>query len=149
VEDNTIRPRTLFAITVVIGVGVLMIWLGAIGVRKLTADFRGSAAQTEQVHADGAYRIAAYDSFFNQCAAIKTKEASLAALRAELTASPAPSPERAAQLNTFVTAVRISRAEAITRYNADAAKAGTKAQFLAATLPHQIDPNQENTTCTA
>lgn len=121
------------------------IWFGVTIFRKETADFRGSAAQTEQVRADGSYRIAAYDAFYNQCAGIQGKEATLAALKAEL--AEGPTPDRAAQVRATITAVASSRGADIAQYNADTAKAGTKAQFLSSTLPYVLDPNQEHTTC--
>lgn len=114
------------------------------GFSRVTADFRGGTAATEQIKASGAYRIAAYDAFFDKCAAIQGKEAQIAALRAES--------ERAAGSRAEIVAINISaltgsRGAAIARYNADAAKAGTEGQFRDSSLPYRINPDQETTTC--
>jgi hypothetical protein len=134
---------------IVIGVAVIVIgiavWLGIVFTNKHTADFRGSAAVTEQVRGNGNYRIAAYNSFFDQCGAIQGKEATLTALKAELATNPPA--DRVAQINTTITAVTASRAQAIAAYNADAAKTDTQGHFLASNLPFHIDPAQEATTC--
>lgn len=136
---------TLSIVAAAVGCAVAAFFIVTI-FRTETADFRGGAAQTEQVHADGSYRIAAYDAFFAQCAGIQAKEGALTALKAEL-ADAATTPERASQLRAIITAVTASRRADIATYNTDAAKWGTKAQFLSSTLPYDIDPNQEHTTC--
>lgn len=112
--------------------------------KKETADFRGSVAATERVHANGAYRIAAYDQFFDRCAGVQAKEATIAALKQERTTA---SEGRQQQIDATLTAVRSARAQDITRYNADAAKTDTVGNFLASNLPYSLDVNQENTTC--
>jgi hypothetical protein len=133
----------------VIGIAAIVIgivvWLGIVFTNKHTADFRGSAAVTEQVRGNGNYRIAAYDSFFNQCSAIQGKEATIAALKTELATNPPA--DRVAQINATITAVTASRGQAIAAYNADAAKSDTQGHFLASNLPFHIDPAQEATTC--
>lgn len=112
--------------------------------KKTTADFRGSVAATERVHASGAYRIAAYDQFFDRCAGVQAKEATIAALEQErATANEA----RQQQIDATLTAVRSSRAQDIARYNADASKTDTVGNFLASNLPYSLDVNQESTTC--
>lgn len=143
-DDRRIGVGVLAVIAISI-IAAVAVWFGTTMFRKETADFRGSAAQTEQVRANAPYRIAAYDNFFNLCAGIQAKEGTLAALKAEL--SESPTPDRAAQLRSFITAVTASRRSDIATYNGDAAKTGTRAQFLSSTLPYTIDPAQEATTC--
>jgi hypothetical protein len=115
------------------------------GTQWLTAPFRGAVDQRERTVADGGYRIASYDRFYNLCASIQAKEQSIANLQAE----PSISPERSAQVVSSITALRNSRADLITTYNGDARKAGTAGQFRASDLPFQIDTSQETTTCSA
>lgn len=131
-------------IALVIGIPLGAIFLvGAL--KKGTADFRGDVAVTESVKANGAYRIAAYESFFNRCAEIQAKEATIAALKEELVTADN---DRAFQIRATLTGVNSGRASDIARYNADARKTDTQASFLASTLPFQIDPTQEKTLCT-
>lgn len=110
--------------------------------KKGTADFRGGVSQTESVHASGAYRIAAYDRFFDLCGAIKAKERQIASMTAELN-DPATTPERAMILRPSITGLSNVRDEQIEQYNADASKTDTRANFLASTLPYAINPEGE------
>lgn len=114
---------------------------------RATADFRGETNVTEQIHADGDYRITAYDKFFDLCAAVQSSESSIANLEAELETDP--SDDRVEQLNASITAQRNNRSELITQYNADASKADTRANFLASDLPYQLDEDNEETQCAA
>lgn len=129
-------------VVIVVAVGV---YFAFAVLRKQSADFRGDVAATERVKADGAYRIAAYDEFFNRCAGIQGKEATLAALKAELKTNPPA--DRISQIQASITAITGSRAADIAQYNANAAKTATSGQFMSSNLPYQLDPNQEKTTC--
>ncbi|MEV1295218.1 hypothetical protein [Pseudonocardia sp. NPDC049635] len=114
--------------------------------RKETAEFRGDVAQNERVTADPNYRIAAHDRFYDLCAAIQSREASITAQRAELDTTDDPA--RAGQLRQNLTALEASRASAINQYNADARKEGTRAEFRASDLPAEI-PQEGPTRCDA
>lgn len=119
------------------------------GFTKLfSGDFRGDVGVNEEISADADYRIAAYEWFFDQCAAVQTKEAELAAAQAELEAEGL-SDYRRQQLNTNITAITSARAELVNEYNAEAQKEDTAANFLASDLPHELDLNDEETTCAA
>lgn len=138
--------------TVVAGlavVGLLLValmWVFGFGFfARETAEFRGATGQRERTVADPGYRIAAYDRFFDLCAAVQAKEAAIANLQAE--AATTTDAARAGQLASAITAQRNTRAELITTYNADAAKEGTRAQFQASSLPYTLDAAQEATTC--
>lgn len=137
------------ALKIVAGIlGIILIGIGAFfGItqfKKLTADYRGSAAATEQIHANGNYRIAKYNDFFDRCAAIQAKEATIVALREELTTA---GPERKAIIESSLTGLIAGRATDIARYNAEAAKTDTAANFLASNLPHYIDQTKDRTSC--
>lgn len=137
----------LIALALILGLAAM--WMFGIGVfKRETADFRGQTDVIEQISADADYRIAAYEWFYDQCAAIQTKEAELAAAQAEL-ATTGASDYRRQQLNANIAAVTAARAELINTYNAEASKTDTAANFRSSDLPHQIDPDQETTTCTA
>lgn len=128
--------------------GLILAGMAVFGVglfKRSTADFRGGTAQRERTLADPDYRIAAYDRFFDLCAAVQSSEATAASLEEELETKP--SDARVEQIQASLTAVRANRAEQVNQYNADAAKAGTRAQFRASTLPYTLDVNAEVTTC--
>lgn len=132
---------------VVIAIPVLAVY-GAGWWKQITADFRGDTDVVEQISADADYRIAAYEWFFDQCAAVQTKEAELAAAQAELE-TEGISDYRRQQVNTNITAITAARAELINEYNAEAQKADTAANFLASELPYELNLNDEETTCAA
>lgn len=112
-----------------------------------SANFRGETSKRNQVEGNGSFRIAAYDSFYNQCAGIQSTEATIAALKAELLTKP--SADRVQQINAFITANVANRNGAIAQYNADARKSYTAGQFRSSDLPFQLDATQETTTCHA
>jgi hypothetical protein len=112
-----------------------------------TAEFRGKTGQIERTRANPAFRIASYDSFYNACAAVQSDEATISALKEELTTHP--SPARVEQIQASLTALRAGRAEKINNYNADARKTATAGQFRASDLPYQLDRNAEETSCQA
>jgi uncharacterized membrane protein YhiD involved in acid resistance len=115
--------------------------------QRSTADFRGETAQIERVKADPNYRIAAYEHFYDLCAAVKKDEARIISLNEELTTDP-PS-ARVTQINASLTTIRLSRDSKIEQYNADARKEDTQANFLASDLPFELDPNRTETSCYA
>lgn len=129
---------------VLIGLGILY---GTGHLKMGTADFRGGVEATEKIHADGDYRIAKYNWFFDQCAAVQTSESQLEAAKAELDAGP--SDYRRQQINANITAITATRAELINEYNAEATKADTAANFQASELPYKLSIHNEETTCAA
>lgn len=122
---------------------VLSMILG--GLSWVTAPFRGALDQREKTVADGDYRIAAYDEFFNSCEAIAAKERIIERYEEQLSTAEG---DQKARLQAAVTGESNARDELIADYNADAAKAGTRGQFRSSDLPFTIDPNGR-TTCTA
>lgn len=114
------------------------------GMQYVTAAFRGEVAAEERTQG-GDYRIAAYEQFYDLCAAIQADEDRLDNILEEKeTADEA----RQAQLDTTLTAVRNSRAEKVRNYNADARKEATQGQFRDSGLPYELDIDEE-TTCHA
>lgn len=114
--------------------------------QRATADFRGETAQIEKVHADPDYRIANYDWFFNQCAAVQNQEGLVDQLESEIDSGV--SKGREAQIKATLTAVKSNRISLINDYNSRAQREDTSANFLASNLPHQLNPDEESTTCT-
>jgi hypothetical protein len=111
-----------------------------------TADFRGNVQQHNQIEGSGAYRIAAYDTFYNECASTQTAQAAIANTQIALKATTDPA--RKVQLQANLLALKNTMAQAVAQYNVDARKAGTLGQFRASDLPYQLNPDQE-ITCTA
>lgn len=145
----SVRAFVAAALILVTLMGLAAMWLFGWGFfQRETAGFRGETRVVEQVSADAGYRIAAYESFFDLCAAVQTKEAELAAAKSELDLHEQDS-WRHGQLLANITAITSARAELINQYNADAAKADTAANFRSSDLPHQLDLETETTSCTA
>lgn len=125
-------------------VGVLVMALvgGAyLGIRYLTADVRGAADQRERTVAAGDYRIAAYDAFYDQCAAVQALEDQIATATANTTLP-------ADQREQNIIALTNQRNSLIRQYNADARKTDTRGNFRASDLPYSLDTTQETTSCT-
>lgn len=133
-------------VIVVVLLGLAM-WAWGFGLfSAATAPLRGETEVREQTVADGTYRIAAYERFYDLCASIQAKETAITNLRAELETGPPP--DRVTQVNASITANQNQRNASIQRYNAEARMEGTLGQFRASDLPFELDPNEEVTTCT-
>jgi len=122
----------------------LLLGLGGWGFKVLFADAKGSGDVRIQTKGNADYRISAYDRFFDDCAAIQSKEDQIKNLEIEGKTAAA---DRQTQINSSITALRNSRATLIRQYNADARKEDTRASFRASDLPYNIDPEVETTTC--
>ena len=136
-----------------ITLGILVLALlvvGGFAFKWVTAEPRGALSQREKTIANGDYRIAAYDSFFDQCGAIQAKEDQIRQTedRKPDDKSGSAGGFTSTQKDAILLALKNSRAEMVRSYNADAAKADTKANFLASSLPYQIDIDNYNTICT-
>jgi hypothetical protein len=142
------------ALVVVLGVMALAAIVIVIGTfaggwfQESTANFRGKVGVANATKANTAFRIQAYDHFFDLCAAVQDDEASLDSLDQELATSK-PSQSRLDQINASKTALRGSRAEKINQYNVDAKKDWTIGQFRSNGLPFQLNKTKEETTCSA
>ena len=140
-------PRILgMGLGVFVFVIVLIVLAGAF--TWFWAPWKGKVEQRQMTEGSGAYRIAAYDAFYDDCQNIVAKEQIIANYEAELSGDPKPDKARAATLQAAITAETNARLELIASYNADSRKADTRANFKASDLPYQIDPTQE-TTCDA
>lgn len=127
-------------------VAIVILVVGIYGLQWFSAEPRGAIKARERIVGSGDYRIAAYNSFFNQCAAVQSHEGRIESLEIELETTD-PSPARLAQINASLTAIRSQRLEAINEYNADASREYTSGQFRDSDLPYQLDPNDEDTEC--
>lgn len=117
--------------------------------QRITADFRGQTDVVEQISANAGYRIAKYEQFYSDCAAVQSVEARIREAESELNADPEPDDYRKRQLNTNLSALRGQRADLINDYNAAARMEDTQGNFRSSDLPYQIDIEQETTACTA
>lgn len=113
-----------------------------------TAGWSGKTKQIQATRGNAQYRIAAYDAFYDSCAAIQDQEVTIAAQMTEYLDSETTS-KRKAQIRANISALTANRNELINHYNTDARKEATRGQFRASDLPYQIDRTQEATTCTA
>jgi hypothetical protein len=115
------------------------------GVQRSTADYRGETDVIEKTRADGDYRIAAYETFYDQCAAIQAKQATVQQLEDQL--ENAETNDDREWINRTLTGIRASLNSDITKYNADARKEDTQGHFRASDLPYQIDLNDKEVSC--
>jgi len=115
-------------------------------ISKSTANFRGDVGVKNRTLADPDYRIAAYNHFFDLCAAVQTQETRITTTRANLAHDQKGSFDQYRDRQVLDASIA-QRSELINQYNADAAKSYTQAQFLASSLPYHLDPNQEHTQC--
>ena len=115
---------------------VIVLLIGAIyltgGIKQLTAPFRGETQEKELTEADGNYRIAAYEEFYDLNAQIEAKEIEICAMKSN-TSLPVD------QRETNVLALTNKRTELVAEYNADASKTDTRAKFKASDLPYTIE----------
>lgn len=116
------------------------------GVSQLTAPFRGETDKKNRTQGSGAFRLSAYEEFFDLCASVQTSEQQLKALQEELDSKPGA--DRAERIRTSITAVKASRAESITTYNSKASQEHRSA-FLDADLPYRLDTTAQETKCAA
>lgn len=115
------------------------------GIRWVTADVRGAGDAREQTRADGTYRIAAYERFYDDCAAIQAIEDKIAAEKARKASEDYTEGMKSANIQ----ALTGQRAQLIRGYNQDARKHDTRGHFLSSDLPYEIEIDQENTECEA
>lgn len=127
---------------------VLIIGL-TVGFQWVSAPFRGAIDARETIQADGDFRIAAYETFFDRCANVQSHEGRIRSLEEELNdPENPPSPSRESQIRSSLTAIRSQRSEDINFYNSEASRDWTVGQFRDEGLPHELDIDAEETDCT-
>lgn len=113
---------------------VAVLAVGGLGWRYVIAGPKGAVEAREQI-LSGATRIAAYNHFFDLCAAVQSYEGALAASMMELETA---APNDQARIRTNITGLTAQRTRAIAQYNADARKDYTIGQFRSLALPFQL-----------
>jgi len=124
---------------VLTAVGIALIWglvAGIWGLGVATAGIYGRGEAHKEINSAD-FRIAAYESFFNQYASIKGLEGQIDELTATL-ALLEPGTREYNYTLTSLTGTKGLRHQAIQRYNADAMKDWTEGQFRDSDLPYQI-----------
>ncbi len=111
---------------------------------KTTAEIKGVSEAERQIES-ASNRIVSYNQFFDLCAAIQEREASLIAQESILDSAESSSERQRVRAN--IAGITASRQGLIAKYNANANKEYTNARFLGESLPRKIDPKQENTVC--
>ncbi|MCX4799693.1 hypothetical protein OG497_38200 [Streptomyces sp. NBC_01242] len=120
--------------------------VGIFAIRWATADVRGKADKREQTIANGAFRIATYEEFFDLCASVQSAEQKVKVLEEELAAKP--SEDRAERIRTSIAALKATRADSIATYNSKASQEHRTA-FQDAALPYHLDNTTQETQCAA
>lgn len=144
----SLRAIVASTLALAIVLAVAFMWVFGWGFfKRETADFRGETDVVEQISADADYRIGQYEEFYDRCHAIKALEGEI--VLAEAAVENAATDWDKSQTQRNLTALQNQRIEQIEAYNSDASKEDTAANFRASDLPAEIDPDKENTECTA
>ncbi|MGW5122998.1 hypothetical protein ACWEQ7_02855 [Streptomyces sp. NPDC004069] len=147
-EGSRLLGYTILGITALAVCSLVAIFAFG-GISQLTAPFRGETDKRNRTEGNGAFRLSAYEEFFDLCASVQTSEAQMKALQDELDDKDhPPTVERAERIRTSITAVKSSRSESITTYNAKAGQEHRQA-FQDANLPARLDINDQETQCAA
>lgn len=123
---------TIFAIA---AISITAIYVSG-GIKLLTNDFRGNVDAQEKIKANGNFRIAAYNKFFDSCASIQSLEVDLDSQKKLLESVTDNQRREIIEIN--IASITAARDGAIRRYNSDSAKDWTEAQFKAEKLAHQL-----------
>lgn len=137
--------KQVFGYIAVLVISIVLGSLGTMAWKYYTARISGIANAERQIESAPS-RIAGYEAYFDQCAAIQGYEGALDAQRSML-AVPKLSAEDSARIQTVITGISAQRARAIAQYNADVRKEYTQARFLDAGLPKNIDLQGKTTQC--
>lgn len=128
-----------------VGIWVALVVLGTVGgifavyydnwFSSVTAEQRGQRAVRENTQANGNFRQAAYEEFFQLCSSAKTKQESIENLNEE---AKTASDSRKETIGVSVTALKNSLSEVVNEYNTKANEY-TRAQFLDSKLPYPLN----------
>ncbi len=134
-------------LAVLLALAVGFMWVFGVGwFTDATANRQGETQKKQQIEGNGAYRIGAYDHFFDLCSSVQTLEDQIRVTQDQLKLDP--DPDRKLQLQANLSAQQNQRFSAINQYNADARKSYTLGQFKASDLPFKLDKTNYNTECT-
>lgn len=130
------------------GVGIVLAALFVLGIiylsgslSMLTADFRGEVQEKERVRADGDYRVANYDMFFEKCSDAKSLQQQIE--NQEELAAKTDDPDQQQIYESGALGMKQSLEKVVNDYNAKAASEGTRGEFRDSDLPYEIDTEQE------
>lgn len=116
---------------------LLVLFGGVMAFRYFTAEIRGIVPAEERIQSAD-FRIYSYEYFYNQLATVNAEEANYDAQYERLQTLVADTEEyNRVQRNLAAIKAHIERLKL--QYNADARKEGTRGQFRATDLPHQIE----------
>ncbi|MFF2653124.1 hypothetical protein [Streptomyces sp. NPDC058045] len=114
------------------------------GTNWISAPFRGAAEARDDTAGSGTFRLTTYEEFFDLCENAQNAEGSIDVLNDERKHATSA---RRSQIDQSVSALRVSRLEAINDYNAKAAEEH-RAPFHDRHLPYGLDADAKKTQCT-
>lgn len=120
-------------------IGALLVLFGAVWAITfafgwVSAPWNGKLQARQEINS-GAFRITAYNHFFDLCASVQGLEGQLDAEKALLPSTTGYTHDR---ILTNIGGIEGARAQAIAQYNADANKSYTIGQFRSNNLPYQL-----------
>lgn len=140
---GSIAAVVLFVV-VMLGLYLAGVYGGGTVSRK-TANFRGQTAAIEKTKANADFRITSYNKFFDLCNGVKSTEEKVTLGEQTVSLFKGTDQETTAIVN--LQATKAERINLINEYNSLASRGFTEGQFRDSSLPYQIDPTQEITTC--
>lgn len=139
--------RTTAGVVVAIVIGfalVLALTVGVWGFQWITAPFKGATEARNQTVGNGSYRIAAYNTFYDQCAGAQAVQQNLANTKRRLKQARQDGDQaEVSRQETNLQAQQNDLNTLVAQYNADSHKTYTLAQFKASDLPFTLDSHQE------
>lgn len=132
------------AVACMLGFVLVLVLIGAsYGFSWIIAPFKGATEARNQTVGNGSYRIAAYDTFYDQCAGAQTVQQNLANTKQRLKQARADGDQaEVSRQETNLQAQRNDLNSLVNGYNADSHKSYTLAQFKASDLPFTIDAKE-------
>lgn len=107
----------------------------------ITAPFRGEVEKNEMIEADGDYRIAAYDNFYDMCTDAQSLQEQIE--NQEQAIELTDDPEQREKLMAGRLGMQQQLASVVNKYNNQSQQDYTRGQFKDSDLPYELDTEQE------
>lgn len=107
----------------------------------ITAPFRGEVEKNERIEADGDYRIAAYDQFYDMCTDAQSLQGQIENQEGQIASTSDPEVKERLQMGKLGMEQQLE--SVVNKYNNQSQQDYTKGQFKDSNLPYELDTEQE------